>query len=157
MKNLNSFLWTSLLCLYTLYGLLAGKTFWWASRNDPNLFLIFDRNDNFSFYWSLMSILCVCTFYAIKSTFEKDKPKPKIEPLTFKDITEYNNFKKHEKSLSSKPWLWSTFSIFMLFPFWYVFNLITVDYQIDKDWIELIIFYSICLIPVVTFKLSDLL
>jgi hypothetical protein len=136
-------------------------TYFPAGRNSPDLVNIVDRYDDFPFYWFLMSILCYFSFCSIKGEFKKGKNKPQIKPLTFNNIKEFNDFKKAEKALGSKPFIWAIFTCVMAYPVWYlfgyVFNFIIggcETCQIDKDWSYLILLYLIFVAPVISFKVS---
>jgi len=136
-------------------------TYFIAGKHISDLVVIVDRYDDFPFYWFLMSLLCYFSFISIKGEFKKDKLNPQVEPLTFNNIKEFNDFKKSEKALGSKPFIWAIFTCLMAYPFWYlfgyVFNLIIggcETCQIDKDWSYLILLYLIFVAPVISFKVS---
>jgi len=159
MKSPKSFFLGCIVCLYALHGLITGITYF-PKKHDSGFWDI-NRYDDFASYWIIISILLCFGIHSIKEALAKPKLNPKLEPLTFKDINEYNNFKNAEKVLGTSPYIWGIVGIFMAFPFWYLidynFNLATnncVICKIDEDWSNLILASSVILFPVIFYKLS---
>lgn len=159
MKNPKLFLFGCVVCLYALHGLGTGVTYF-PKKHDAGFWDI-DRYDDFTSYWVIISVLSYFGVHCIKEALVKAQLKPKLEPLTFKDINEYNNFKKIEKLLGTAPYIWAIVGFFMAFPFWYLvdfnFNLATNHCRIckiDEDWSNLILASAMILFPVIFYKLS---
>ena len=159
MKNPKLFFLGCIVCLYALHGLITGETYF-PKKHDSGFWDI-NRYDNFASYWVIISILSYFGIHFIKEALVKTKLKPKLNPLTFKNINEYNNFKSSEELLGTAPYIWGIVGVFIAFPFWYLvdynFNLATnncVICKIDEDWSNLILASSVILFPVIFYKLS---
>ncbi len=158
MKDPKSLLFGITLCIYSLFGLETGGAYFFGHRHGPT-FILIDRYDNSIFYWFLILIaLYLGVTRLISAVLTKETVE--LEPLTFKNISEYNNFKESEKLLRFVPFVGAAVGFFLAFLFWYVvnynFNLEMNNCglcQIDEDLSNLILVSSIILFPIILFKL----
>ena len=156
MQDPKTFFVGCLICLYVFYAITTGVTY--IPSKGRGLVPI-NSYEDFSLYWHILSIVLYFGVITIKQAYIKKKAISK--PLTFKNINEYNNFKKAEKLLGFFPFVWAIAGFFIVFPllylFDYIFNLTMNSCAIcviDEDWSHLILFNSLFLFPIIFFKAS---
>jgi hypothetical protein len=149
----------SVLLIYGMFGLDSKETYFsW-----DGYFFVFNPYDNFTEYWIALSFVFYFGIkYLVKGLI--DKQKDYLEPLSFSNKEEYNNFKIAEKSLRSLPYIYLIIGFVCAFPFGflaaYVLNVNISDLdncikcQGNGDWWTLVFFSSMILLPIIFFKLS---
>jgi uncharacterized membrane protein YgcG len=159
MKDPKSLLFGITLCLYALYGIETGGAYFFGPPKRDPTFILIDRYDNSIFYWFL---IVIALYLGVKMLIAAVLTKETVvlEPLTFKNINEYNNFKESEKSLRFVPFVGAAVGFFLAFIFWYIVNYnFNVEMnncglcQIDEDLSNLTLVSSIILFPIIFFKL----